>query len=87
MVPLICSDLYKATIAGLLYIQVIITHLAMQCMAIHCGWVVDVLGKQYKVHGHLHQSTSIDQLSQRKLSQLEVVTFKQVKIMNISESK
>ena len=42
--------------------ELINTHLAMCSVTYHVatqsGWVVDVLGKQYKVHGHLDQSIS-----------------------------
>ena len=41
----------------MIQIELINTHLAMcstVChVATHCDWVVDVLGKQYKVYGHL----------------------------------
>ena len=41
----------------MIQIELINTHLAMSStvrhVAAHCGWVVDVLGKQYKVYGHL----------------------------------
>ena len=44
--------------------ELINTHLAMCSVAYHVathsGWVVDVLGKQYEVYGHLDQSISID---------------------------
>ena len=43
--------------------ELINTHLAMCSVtyhvATHSGWVVDVLGKQYKVYGHLDQSIKL----------------------------